>query len=516
MQRSVSSTRSAHSHPPNNIPPPTSAHTLSPLSSNIHSHINLPGQSIIPAQRRQAQAQRQRPLIPPLGNHVNNLVRLRGNISSRVSRDPRDSQASASGSSPSPRSRASAGHSSGGYSSSRRLISQHIALSPNNSQSHQSFRLSHRRGSDSFHAPKSPPSTSRNPSPRVYAVASPGLAVAVAKALASSIHMDEKDIDGSIRINKQSLTGAHVGNQRQDQYQDQGEDQDQDQGEGKSCAKEGIEGIENDEMEGGREEEPIAIIPSLSMLFSSTDGTALSLGSSPDHQTSDELRQATTTAAALAVDTATITATAQQSDGCGGDVDIANGIVVGGVVLKNPSEGPLLPTAEYSPECPPPVEFSPSSPSSARRKDSIKNHSLQRSNRRVSSLSRNMDKNDNDTNSTRRRSSRGGSCTNLSLHKGPSDRVLSDRVLSYRVLSDRVLSGSAVTGMDRKSFRVLVVDDSSMTRKMLMKTLRAEVTTNCHSNSNAPSTNTVVLTLSINHSLSYPLRTLLTHLLILC
>ena len=127
-----------------------------------------------------------------------------------------------------------------------------------------------------------------------------------------------------------------------------------------------------------------------------------------------------------------------------------------------------------------------------------------------------MDKNDNDTNSTRRRSSRGGSCTNLSLHKGPSDRVLSDRVLSYRVLSDRVLSGSAVTGMDRKSFRVLVVDDSSMTRKMLMKTLRAEVTTNCHSNSNAPSTNTVVLTLSINHSLSYPLRTLLTHLLILC
>ena len=127
-----------------------------------------------------------------------------------------------------------------------------------------------------------------------------------------------------------------------------------------------------------------------------------------------------------------------------------------------------------------------------------------------------MDKNDNDTNSTRRRSSRGGSCNSLHLHKGPSGRDSNNRVLSGRVSGGRDLSGNALAGMDRKSFRVLVVDDSSMTRKMLMKTLRAEVTTIQHSNTNASSTNIFLSTLLINHSLSYPLRSLLTNLLILC
>ena len=73
-------------------------------------------------------------------------------------------------------------------------------------------------------------------------------------------------------------------------------------------------------------------------------------------------------------------------------------------------------------------------------------------------------------------------------------------------------SGNALAGMDveRKSFRILVVDDSAMTRKMLVKTLRVEVRTSfilIHYNSPSHLENDPLLTHPPPNLMTHPIDT---------
>ena len=146
---------------------------------------------------------------------------------------------------------------------------------------------------------------------------------------------------------------------------------------------------------------------------------------------------------------AVATSPSHQSGGSGVDISGTGG----GTTDESPLSTELVP----SPTSPPASKV----PMTQGAQDSNKNRLL-KPRTRVSSVPRNLDKTDTNNstnNSSRRKTSLGGSSGKqaLSLRKvGTSSKAL-------------------ITTDDRKSFRVLVVDDSSMTRKMLMKTLRAEV-----------------------------------------
>ena len=543
MQRSVSSAHSSHPHPPVHMPAPTSAHTRTPIPSNIPPYANARGAQSPPRARIQPTP------VPPPVYHVNNLVRLRANISSRVSRDPRDS---ASGDSP--RSRASVGHSSGGHSNSAnqsnslsRRASNHqlhfsgSTFSPHDGQRRHSAKsrpsyqhslllsIHHRTGSmphllstgdlsqllnagdpDSLLSYRKsegqPDASSARPIPSpdpfagsslgLYAVASPGPSAAVAKALASSLHMDEKDMDEYInRINQQrrgEIGGGKFNGQTESQGQSQGK------GQGKVQGK--VQGQDNRRTTKGEsddkivgdviEQKPGERIPSSPSMkiLRPTDGLLVPTADTLPLKMGDELREAmtTTAAATVTVAVATITATttittitaagggagsASAGGGGGAAAAIADATHVtaastatatvtqqidgggGGSEGRNNADGSLPLSTE--------VFILP--PASSPGHDSTKNRSFKKPKTRASSVPPNIDSelsNVSTTNSKRLRTPRRGT---------------NDNDKSSSVHTD--LSGNAVTGMDRKSFRVLVVDDSDMTRKMMMKTLKAEVTT---------------------------------------